>query len=495
MENLERGKFEEEWQDALRQAKLKPSDGSWQAIESKLDQSAGFEGAWKNALDGAALNPAESVWQTIDVGLVQAENVMMKSRVLFYQRTAAAVAAILVMSVGFFFYSQPSANKEELAQNSSTVKSSIENSSANNFQTSKSDGSEKITSSNNSLFDSNTKNLISHNSNGENKNTEADTFGLIDRSPEKLIEDKDALYLASITPNKKTTLAKESKSEIQIPEIEKLAKIYKPNNYSIAYRMADIIPEAPKKNYHSNENKWVSVGISSGSLNTAVGGNELVQQSIAKTASYTSLQDSYQTTHYGEKIKRGTSSSFAIGFAKRLFGRFIFQGGVGYTNQNVSSTATRVNVTEANLFRMDNAMPASLETTNSVTYNTEEEIKSQFQFISIPIQAGYMIIDRKLGLQVNAGVAPDFFIKSSVYNQATKEETSMAAGDNKSSFKAMSLAGTGGVELSYRFAKHYRISLAPGLRYSFTPVYKEHALASSKPLVADMGLRLRYVFN
>jgi hypothetical protein len=49
-------------------------------------------------------------------------------------------------------------------------------------------------------------------------------------------------------------------------------------------------------------------------------------------------------------------------------------------------------------------------------------------------------------------------------------------------------------ELSYKIGQHYRLSLVPGVRYSFNSLLKEPD-TSGKPLILDVGFRFKYLFD
>jgi hypothetical protein len=291
-------------------------------------------------------------------------------------------------------------------------------------------------------------------------------------------------------------------AEVQLLVLDKLPDFFGPNDYGIAYRLADARPavRTSKRKPVASDDKWAAVAFSAGTFSPSVGGGELTQASnrTAQSPSYAISNLSADQPVREEKVSVGKSMAFAVAAGKRIFKKWSIQGGISYLNQTSTSNADAVTVAPANQMELaDTKMGFAYkpENTNSVTYSTPSEINSNFQFISIPVQAGYMVVDRKFGVQINGGVSPDFFLKSSVYDESTQTETISSASDNNESFKFVSLAGIGGIELSYRFSRHYRLSLAPGFRYALTPVYKENSLASAKPFVADIGLRFRYVFN
>ena len=121
-------------------------------------------------------------------------------------------------------------------------------------------------------------------------------------------------------------------------------------------------------------------------------------------------------------------------------------------------------------------------------------INSISEYVSIPLQAGYLLIDRKIGLQLNTGIATDFFIKNTLTDASGKFSTYSESAGNNSYYRTLNWTGLVGTEISYKVAKHYRISLVPGLRYSFNSVLKSSASNTLNPMVWDVGFRFRYIF-
>src|SRR5688572_9019857 len=95
----------------------------------------------------------------------------------------------------------------------------------------------------------------------------------------------------------------------------------------------------------------------------------------------------------------------------RISKRWVLQGGVNYMSQSSDYTAqTAVGSADFQSFR-----PASIEEFNKLNESegasqdklvatAPYNVNNNVQYLSLPVQAGYMIIDKKFGLQLNAGI-------------------------------------------------------------------------------------------
>lgn len=529
MENLENQNFEAAWRKAFDGAEVTPSDAVWDAINMRSLHSENLA--------------------------------MRKRIVFYQRLAAASVAILFLFGGYFlFFSSNNSANQNStqakieqstsnpLTTNNNTnqaesideTKSSMDQPVASNQSIEKSGntnpttetGSEaKITIVKSSKVNTGATNDLTANTNGildqqlqtkttiaktSNENSEATkkltnkTNGTSDQPFQvvagSMIDEMNegGILDGVVVPFRKSLGQQGPIASIEaLPITSMLHHKVKPNDLAIAYRIADATPvvvNRTKKKSIQSENMWAAVGFAAGNFSSSATGGELLQANRASEV----LQLGGQPTDYdatdvpsSESSQPGYSMAYSLTAGKRVFKKWVLQGGITYLNQATNSVSSIPSVAPANQDLGSGSLKNSnsLETTSVVTYTTQNEIKSTTQFISIPIQAGYMLVDRKIGVQINGGISPDFFLKNSVYENGTQNESVSSNGGSNENYNALSLAGIGGLEVSYQIAKHYRISLVPGFRYSLTPVYKETSLASSKPFVADIGLRFRYLFG
>lgn len=457
-----------------------------------------FKSEWKQAFEGAEVTPSEQVWTNIDARMMADENVNMKKRVVFYQRLAAASVGVMFLVSGYAFFAMN--GDENVAESSLTQQASVnpkvnptQETTSTAINTEALEVIQKIETNGSVVESQVTKQTLNDGSTGllVSENSKKNSFVTI---PTNSTEQSAPVYPYT---DDKTRIASSTNlyDNLNIALVPAklnpaMPKTVQPNDLSIAYRIADAMPATSKKKRKGvpAENSWAALGVAAGNFTSNASNLELLTaNSNTRTASAPFL-DSKSNSTKTEDNKPGSSYSMSISGGKRVARRWLLHGGLSYLNQNSKSNTSNVTIEQA----YNTTGSIAPENFNAVTSTEESEINSTFQFISLPVQAGYMLVDQKFGVQLNGGFAPDVFLKSTVSDKVSNE-TINTSGSN-STFKAVSLSGLGGVELSYRFSEHYRIALVPGFRYSLTPVYKENSLASAKPFMADIGLRFRYVF-
>lgn len=253
--------------------------------------------------------------------------------------------------------------------------------------------------------------------------------------------------------------------------------------------------EIEKPSSLKDEKLWTSVGVSAGSFNT-IASNVSPTSSNTFIANNASLADS-------EIKASGVAYAVGVNMGTRIANRWVLQGGVNYLTQSSDYTANAAvrspdyqtfrpaSINELEQLNQDDARIATSEKlVTTAPYNVNNSVR----YISLPVQAGYLLVNSKFGVQLNAGISTDLFIQ----NVKTAEGQSIKnvdQGRGDAPYRPMNFSGLMGTELSYKFNRHYRIAVNPGLRYPFRSIYKSELGLESSPLTFDVGLRFRYIFH
>ncbi|HEU5147060.1 MAG TPA: outer membrane beta-barrel protein, partial [Chryseosolibacter sp.] len=321
---------------------------------------------------------------------------------------------------------------------------------------------------------------------------------LISQSAEESFEDlplaiKDRQLEPLHTP-RQVRLNFENKTEEVDPVVAMMARL--------AQREQEVQDDDSRKNEEgmNDENLWTSIGFAAGSFNS-------VQASAASPSPSRNMAlASFAAPIVEQEAKaNGYSYSMGVNIGTRLSERWVFQGGLNYMTQaseyisnNIVMDAPAGYLTQQK-FRAASTnelmMADASDLRQKLVYSAPYSVNNSMRFLSIPMQAGYQLINKTFGLQLNAGVATDLFLQNTISAESDQiAKTSQPVGAD-SPYRAVNLSGLFGTEVSYRFGDHYRVSLNPGIRYPFNTIYKSELGVRSTPLTFDVGLRFRYIFK
>jgi hypothetical protein len=482
-----------------------------------------FEDSLKKAFENAEVNPSENVWTNIELDLEKASGGHLKQRVVFFQMVAAAcIIFALGVGVGILIlrndYEKKVNNLTALNNSSKTTEESSLKSVESNKTTAPNNTGE-TSSQEPKQFDGkniarkeNAYNLVERSSSKNNKNNKSEIYvsevaqnesetasdEKIGISGNKYSNDKNAFVvtvghekLPSLTEKREYTLTfKKNESEIADPVALMLARLEQ--------REKEVSGPDNKKDKEKSkkENLWTSVGFAAGSFN-ATGTSVTPKATNALLASNATIASK-------EAKASGTAYSVGLNVGTKISQRWVFQGGVNYLTQLSDYTMTNaVRSSDLTSFRpasikeLDkvNESVANSSTSDKLVSTAPYNVNNSSRYLSIPLQAGYLVVNRDFGVQLNAGVATDLFLQNTVKGEGNNLTSSTTGNGSTSPYRAVNLSGLFGTEFSYRFAQHYRIALNPGIRYPFNTIYKSDLGIQAMPLTFDVGLRFRYIFH
>lgn len=491
-----------------------------------------FEASWKHAFEKAEISPSENVWTNIELDLEKARGGELKKRLLFYKMLAAACVVFAMAAGGIGYYysftpdtsgtladnrvinpsenqqapahstlpTDPSATTDAMPSKESNVKE--QHASAASERNSRIE--DKIAANEDKAFSERRRDMLAGEKN-ENGKDGITTQGAKYNAP--VVTDL-AAYDAAVSTSL-TGVTDKDISALYSPGIVRLHFPAKeaPHVDPVIAMLAKLEQrerevqndDEKKKSEAGGENLWTSIGFAAGSFNA--------MQSSSSAPAGASPGAAYALTAPivdQETKASGYSYTMGVNVGTKLSERWVLQGGVNYLTHSSEYTANNVVMEPMGKFEQQRFRAASTndlvnadeaELSNKLVYSAPYNVNNSMRYLSIPMQAGYLLVNKTFGLQVNAGVATDLFLQNTVKAESDQlESTSQPAGPD-SPYRAVNLSGLFGTEFSYRFGPHYRVLLNPGLRYPFNTIYKTELGVQSTPLTFDVGLRFRYIFH
>jgi hypothetical protein len=196
----------------------------------------------------------------------------------------------------------------------------------------------------------------------------------------------------------------------------------------------------------------------------------------------------------------GTAYSVGLNLGAKLATRWVLQGGVNYLTQssgyntNAAVSTDNSQYALASINELDKISNSGRQDTKVIP-TAAYRVNSSLSYLSVPLQAGYLVVNRAFGLQFNAGVSTDLFVKNTLTPDGGTLQKSTQTRSDDTPYRPLNFSGLVGTELSYRFGPHYRLALNPGLRYPFSSIYKSDIAVNAMPLTFDVGLKFRYIFH
>ena len=500
-----------------------------------------FEDSFQDAFRDAEASPSENVWTNIELDLEKADGDKMKRRLVFFKTLAAAsiVFAMCVAGIGYYvFQLSDTGNLAEGTTSTSVISPQDQvkgepNTSAELNDNSVSALEEDAKASNGrSLTDDSQvgkdelpveDSRLAPTSKGETHSSSNANKKAHDGNNKEVTVAKGttALIAADKNLNSTTTSARSQNDHRALissgnaaPETSReLPALYQPAEPKLQLPVSTADPgmlllakladeqkkyasEEKNQTKKKTENLWTSVGF-------AAGGVSANNPSVAPVPSNALYSMNSASTASTQSKASGLSYSVGVSVGTKLANRWVLQGGINYLTQSYDYTANSVVVVNNNFeapkaasingFFSPQLLDASANT--SVAQTFPYNVNNNVRFVNVPLQAGYLVVNKKFGLQLNAGVSTDVFLQNTITpDGGGLTKTTQGSGD-ESPYRSLNFSGLMGTEFSYKLGDRYRLSLNPGFRYPFNSVYKSNTGVDSTPLTFDVGLRFRYIFH
>lgn len=432
-----------------------------------------FEREWREAFDEWSEEPPKTVWTGIDRQLAYEDLGAYKAKLAVYRWVAAAVVLMAVSFGAISYFSQQSENYVITA-------------------------AADINAPNPELpFDWALDNWF------ERSTSQVDGFSSVGSG----VQD-----IASISG-----LAGEEESNGLMPlyEIQPLTSKPLEVQFSNSYQDKHLY-YLPVYNFHKKKKSaessqyWAGLDVGSGSFNPnySSSANSLASNLGVNAASGFSQNSNRafdsQSPTVRENMTAGETVSMGVNFGLKLGERWTLESGVQYAR---ADAMTETNV----IVRSDNfqeVIPATVQSKNIPAVVTELSKKAVveydyrdvnmnnvFEFTSIPVKAGYVLLDEKFSMELNAGVVANIYLGNRLStSDPNVAELTIGPGDS-SPYRDLSFSGLAGVQLGYRFMKNFDFVLEPNYRQSINSITKSNSSFVANPSGFALTTGLRYNFN
>lgn len=517
-----------------------------------------FEDKLKDAFKNAALDPSPQVWNSIELDIARAESDKLRRKMVFFKLLAAAsvVFGLAVAGATVLYFNQISNIQDQLAyRNESTADPSVQSNRSNTADARDEKQDARVESESSVDANASGKHTLGNNesertqlnsSEGANDVTSGEQAqgnqmdlsskkreskkgqtsdaiarlnnnghpSQIDFNPDEQVEadglppakDPGGIALAaqgseldarqsSLIAVRQPKLVNVAPVKIKIPESQKpdevammLAKL---NDLEKSLQKDD-----KKKKSSDAEKLWTSIGVAAGAF---TGGNASV--SAASSSMSSMMANTSNNIADKEANAGGVSYSVGVNVGTRVATRWVLQGGLNYMTQssdytveNAFGSADLRTFTPASINGIDEIKRETEVADAKVVPTAPYDVNNNVQYLSVPVQAGYLVLNKRFGVQLNAGVSTDMFLKNEKTADADNLEK-IDQGRADSPYKTFNFSGLMGAEFSYKLGSRYRVALNPGMRYPFSSIYKSDVGVKVMPLTYDVGLRFRYIFQ
>ena len=194
-------------------------------------------------------------------------------------------------------------------------------------------------------------------------------------------------------------------------------------------------------------------------------------------------------------FKIGSAISYGVGFGKKLKKRFSIESGVRFTTAQTSHVYNVYSIDkitgEYNSFSLSNYALSSDLSEKDVLISIDGSSLVRYNFLSIPVLLNYNVLNLgKFNVNAVGGLSSEILLSGSVSHPKVADQH-FNAGD--SNFRAINLAGIGGLKLSYSLTRHLDLNLGSTYQHFLNSGIESSTNASFKPsmLGINMGITVK----
>ncbi len=462
-----------------------------------------FEEQFQDAFEGAEITPSEQVWNKVDASLTSGDSGKFRKRLLVLQLMTAASLALAIGVGGVnIFWDRSNPTESQVAQQPSTRND--EERLPDQSQLPKESNSESIASTETETDEKadllETQSQNAGNETEENANTLAADMedNAIDRLANINEEEADSDNSAAIQDAADSeVLADRAVARMPLMSIASNIDWLPDANITTLSPGIYSIPVLPEIEEEEEENNglWAGLGMSANSFDPNFGPSNGLQSE----AQLNSGPGDINTSRADNDLRQDPAFSYAMGFSvgKQVSRKWILQGGLQYSVQNADASSTVIAANAASGLRAPLFFYNANFDENTQALSSPEpiDLNNTFEFISFPVEVGYVLINGRFSWAINTGLSTRFLLKNTISDDQGSFDAIEVRPGADAPFRAVHINGLIGTELIYKLGGNYMISIEPNFQHSISALTKPGQSFGSRPRSLGLGVRLKYIFD
>ncbi|RJE70309.1 hypothetical protein [Reichenbachiella sp. MSK19-1] len=447
-----------------------------------------FEQQWGAAFDQAAQTPPKHVWVAIDGQLAHAEANQYKKRLVVYQWSAAAAVLLLIIS-GIGYWGRDWDNAAMQAHDPAPESTPAIRSTPS------------ITQAENPVPTGVTRTV------GQPLVLEP-LRGKSNPKASKPISPSIQLPLIDETIPSSEVKAGFRTRTAHINEMVQLTNIPVELDPTLVPNALPVhlygVPNTAFMQEESKQQLWAGVSMSSGSFDPAFKSSSTANQAMSSPIMDSQNQFTSSALNSNALSKAplqydpGYSISAGLNVGKRLKNRIILSTGVHYQSFNTADAETVVLQQGGDYYALTGSESDAvlLDQSRMEAVDVAEEeasLSNAYQYMSIPVKAGYILLDQRFNIILNTGLSSNFLIDATLRDHNNDQALSNDF-DTSSNYESVYFNFMTSIEFGYVVFRKYQITLEPNYNQALTNFTNSNNTTQGKPTNLGIAFGLKYNF-
>ncbi len=137
--------------------------------------------------------------------------------------------------------------------------------------------------------------------------------------------------------------------------------------------------------------------------------------------------------------------------------------------------------------------PDAMSTRQVAQSQTSISIQNVYEYVGIPVKVNYMVLNRKLGASVGAGISGDIFLSNRFGNEGAGISEVNLSSAKGTVYRTVGFSAWLGIKMQYRIAGKYSVFLEPSYRTAVTS-FTNMDILQSRPSLFGIGTGLQMRF-